>query len=99
MKGLGHSYNACYYGISGIEEAKAYLAHETLGPRVREATKAILDINGKTIGEILPGIDALKLKSSMTLFDFVSPNDIFAQVLDKFFDGQRDEKTMKMLSK
>ena len=99
MKGLGHSYNASYYGISGLDEAKAYLAQETLGPRLREATKAVLEINGKTIGEIMPGIDALKLKSSMTLFDRVSPNDIFAQVLDKFFDGQRDEKTLKMLSK
>ena len=99
MKGLGHSYNASYYGISGIEEAKAYLAHETLGTRLREVTRAVLDINGKTIGEIMPGIDALKLKSSMTLFDRVSPNNIFALVLDKFFDGQRDEKTLKMMSK
>lgn len=99
MKGLGHSCNASYYGISGLEEAKAYLAHETLGPRLREATETVLAIEGKTIDEIMPGIDALKLRSSMTLFDLVSPNDIFAQVLDNFFDGQRDEKTLKMLSK
>ena len=98
MKGLGHSYNANYYGISGREEAKAYLEHETLGARLREATETILSIEGKSIQEIMPGIDALKFKSSMTLFDLVSPGDIFAQVIDRFFSGSRDMKTVRMLS-
>lgn len=97
MKGLGYSSHAVYYGISGLEEARAYLAHPVLGARLREATEAVLAIEGKTVREIMPGIDALKLKSSMTLFDLVSPDDIFARVLDKYYDGKRDESTLRML--
>ena len=98
IKGLGHSRNASYYGISGADEAKAYLAHPGLGFRLREATEAVMGIEGRQIQEILPGIDALKFRSSMTLFDAVCPDDIFARALDKYFDGQRDEHTLRLLS-
>ena len=78
MKGLGHSDNASYYGISGLDEAQAYLTHETLIPRLRKAAETVLSIEGRTINEKMPGIDAPKLRSSMTLFDRVCPKDFFA---------------------
>ena len=98
IKGLGFSYNSEYYGISGLEEAKAYLEHEILGKRLREITNALLQHEGKTAREIFGGIDAMKVKSSMTLFDLVAPNDIFAHVLEKFYEGQRCELTLKRMN-
>lgn len=97
MKGLGHSYNSNYYGISGLEEASAYLNHPVLGARLREATVSILSLNGLDIDEIMPRIDAIKLRSSMTLFDAVSPNDVFADVLQKYYSSIRDNRTLQMI--
>lgn len=97
MKGLGYSYNSNYYGISGLEEASEYLNHPVLGARLREATLSILSLNGLDIDEIMPRIDAIKLKSSMTLFDAVSPNDVFAEVLQKYYAGIRDNRTLQMI--
>ena len=87
QKGLGHSYNSEFYGLDGIDEAKAYLEHPVLGSRLREITNALLEHKGKkSIRELMgSSIDVLKLKTSMTLFDKVSPNDIFAEVLNSFF--------------
>lgn len=99
LKGLGHSYNAEYYGIAEREEAEAYLADATLGLRLREISLALLAVNGKSASEILGGIDAMKVKSSMTLFDAISPGDVFAAVIDKYFDGKRDGLTLKMLDR
>ena len=93
IKGLGHSYNSEFFGISSKEEAKAYLEHPVLGTRLREITKAFLDC-GKTADEILGFPDVLKVKSCMTLFDMVSPNDIFNDVLFKFYESQRCDKTI-----
>lgn len=93
IKGLGHSYNSEFYGISSKEEAKAYLEHPILGTRLREITHALLDCNNKNANEIFGFPDVLKVKSCMTLFDMVSPNDIFNDVLDKFYGGQRCDKT------
>lgn len=93
IKGLGHSYNSEFFGISSKEEAKAYLKHPVLGTRLREITKAFLDC-GKTADEILGFPDVLKVKSCMTLFDMVSPNDIFNDVLFKFYESQRCDKTI-----
>ena len=98
IKGLGFSYNSEYYGISGLEEAKAYLEHEILGKRLMEITNALLRHEGKTAREIFGSIDAMKVKSSMTLFDLVAPNDIFAHVLEKFYGGQRCELTLKRMN-
>ncbi len=99
MKGLGHSYNSEFYGISGLDEAEAYLSHEVLGERLREITKALLLHTGKPAQSILGFIDDLKVCSCMTLFDLVSPDDIFAEVLDKFYDGKKCEKTLMRLGK
>lgn len=97
LKGLGHSPNSEYYGIDGIREAKEYLSHPVLGFRIREISAALLENAGKDIKTIMPGIDALKLKSSMTLFDYICPNDIFTQVLNTFYGGERDQLTLSML--
>lgn len=97
LRGLGHSPNSEYYGIADLKEAGEYLAHPILGSRLKEISSALLEHKGKDIETIMPGIDALKLKSSMTLFDAVCPGDIFAQVLDEFFAGRRDERTIGMI--
>ena len=94
IKGLGHSYNSEFYGISSKEEAKAYLDHPVLGARLREITQALLDNNNKTADDILGYPDVLKVRSCMTLFDLVSPNDIFNEVLYKYYEGQRCDKTI-----
>lgn len=97
LKGLGHSYKSKFYGISGTEEASEYLADPILGSRLREVSNAILNLVTDDAVEIFGDIDSYKLRSSMTLFDFVSPNDIFARILDKYFNGQRDIKTLNMI--
>ena len=93
IKGLGHSYNSEFYGISSKEEAKAYLEHPVLGVRLREITQALLDCS-RTADDIFGYPDVLKVRSCMTLFDLVSPNDIFNDVLYKFYEGQRCDKTI-----
>ena len=99
IKGLGHSYNSEFYGISGIEEAEAYLSHELLESRLREITDALLSHNDKTAQSILGDIDSMKVRSCMTLFDLVLPNDVFAKVLDTFYEGKRCEKTLWRLGR
>lgn len=100
MKGLGHSPNAQLYGIASLDEAKAYLEHPVLGKRLREITQAVLSHKDESIFEIMGSrIDAIKFKSSMTLFDQVSPNDLYAEVLDSFFEGRRDSRTMDLVNK
>lgn len=97
LKGLGYSYNSKFYGISGTEEASEYLEDPILGQRLREISNVILNLATDDAVEVLGSIDSLKLKSSMTLFDIVSPNDIFARILDKYFKGQRDNKTLNII--
>lgn len=97
LRGLGRSSNFYLYGIENLAEAGAYLAHPVLGARLREITEVLLAIEGKTAIQILGGIDAMKVLSSMTLFDTVSPNDVFGQVLDKYYAGRKDPMTKKML--
>lgn len=91
---LGRSANAKYYGISGYDEAKAYLEHPILGVRLREITMALLQHRGESAVDILGNIDAVKVRSCMTLFDTVSPDDIFQEVLDTFYGGSSDKKTL-----
>lgn len=97
IKGLGHSHNSEFYGISGKEEAKAYLQHPVLGLRLREITKVLLECNNPSAYNILGFPDVMKVQSCMTLFDLVSPNDIFNDVLDKYYEGKRCDKTMRRL--
>lgn len=89
QKGLGHSYNSEYFGLEGTEEAKAFLEHPVLGKRLRECCNLLMSQAGKkNIRDIMgSGIDVLKLRTSMKLFNSVSPNDIFADVLQSFFNA------------
>lgn len=97
--GLGLSANARTYAIFGREEARAYSNHELLGQRLRECTEAMLAHAGKLKPvEILGPIDALKFRSSMTLFEVVAADQsIFAQALDEMCDGGRDKATLEKL--
>ena len=92
-KGLGRSSQSEIYGLDGVEEARAYLEHPVLGPRLREITTAFLSLN-KSAHRVLGFPDVLKVQSCMTIFDLVSPNDIFAQVLDKFYASVRCKQTL-----
>jgi uncharacterized protein (DUF1810 family) len=98
MRGLGHSYYAHLYGIKNIEEAREYLQDKILGERLREITNALLEHYDKTADDIFGDLDAMKVKSCMTLFDAISPNDIFDKVLDRFYEGKRCELTIRALN-
>lgn len=97
LRGLGHSYNANYYGISNIEEAKRYLSDELLRDHMNTLLNILLNSEESDATVIFGSLDALKFRSSMTLFDAAYPNGIFNRVLDKFFGGERDDRTLKML--
>ena len=98
MRGLGTSVMAYVYGITGAEEARAYLAHPVLGPRLIACCEALLTHTDLTAEDILGDVDAMKLRSSMTLFAQVSESDsIFHRVLTRFCDGQPDERTLALL--
>lgn len=96
MLGLGRSCYANLYGIKNKDEAEEYLKHKVLGKRLREVTNALLEQDGKA-DEIFGYPDTMKVKSSMTLFDSIASDDIFAQVLDKFYEGKRCKLTLEML--
>lgn len=98
MRGLGHSELANYYGISSRQEAEAYLAHPVLGPRLRECTRLVNMVKDCSIDQILGYPDNMKFRSSMTLFASTgSENQIFRDVLQKYFDGKPDQLTIKLL--
>lgn len=98
IAGLGRSPVAQFYAIADRTEARAYLAHPLLGPRLQEASDAILGWAGQRgATEILGGIDAAKLRSSMTLFEAAGGDDRFAAVLDRCYQGERDERTLALL--
>ena len=97
MASLGFSYNARFYGISCIDEARSYLAHPILGKRLRQITEALLMHKGKDVLSILGAIDTLKVCSCMTLFDAVSPDDVFRQVLKTFYEDKRDAQTLALV--
>jgi uncharacterized protein (DUF1810 family) len=97
MRGLGFSSNAQFYGIASLEEARAYLVHPLLGPRLRACTQAVLDVKGKPLDAILGSVDAQKFRSSMTLFLRASGEAIFREALDRYCGGIEDEKTLTLL--
>lgn len=97
LKGLGRSATSEYYGIDGISEAKEYLAHPILGKHLRDITQALLQLETNDAHEVFGAPDDMKIHSCMTLFNQVSPQDIFNELLVKFFDGQEDNKTLKLL--
>ena len=105
LRGLGHSPMADNYGISSLDEARAYWEYSILHQRLVEITEALLIHSRKrvfhspkTAFEILGTIDAIKVRSCMTLFDMVEPNSIFAEVLNAFYEGERDPLTLEKLS-
>ena len=98
IKGLGTSSTSIYYAIQSLDEAKEYLNHPILKERLFEITQALLEHQDKTASEILGGIDALKLKSSMTLFHLADPdNPLFIKVIHQYFQGNLDESTLHIL--
>ena len=100
LAGLGRSPTARFYGIASADEARAYLAHPLLGPRLRECSEALLAHRGRSAESILGPVDALKLRSSMTLFEAaVEEAGPFARVLETFYDGERDPLTLDLLGR
>ena len=99
LRGLGSSPMAARYGISSLDEARAYLAHEVLGPRLRECTRLVNEVQGRSIDEIFGSPDDLKLCSSMTLFARATDaNQDFVALLDRFYGGQQDQLTLARLN-
>jgi uncharacterized protein (DUF1810 family) len=97
--GLGFSDMARRYAIADLDEARAYLAHPILGPRLAEFTDTILRWDGRRSAEaILGSVDALKFASSMTLFEAAGGGSRYARALDAFYCGQRDGRTLQLLS-
>ncbi len=98
LKGLGRSYNAHFYGIDDVDEAKRYLAHPVLGARLNEITHALLNLKENNPFKVMGSPDDMKLKSCMTLFAYISESDsVFQKVLDKFFFGETDDTTIHIL--
>ena len=97
LKGLGHSYNADYYGIAGADEARAYWLHPVLRERLLEITEALLLLDGLSARQIFGEVDAMKLRSSMTLFWKVTEEGLFRKVLDKYYEGKMCDSTLEML--
>ncbi len=98
IQGLGQSSMAIRFAISSLDEAKAYLQHPVLGPRLRECSGLVAAIEGHSIDEIFGYPDDLKLHSSMTLFARAAPEDpVFQEVLQKYFHGEPDHQTLKLL--
>lgn len=99
FRGLGFSETSKYYSIKNVDEAKNYLNHPILGERLKLITKELLALNENNANKVFGSPDDLKLKSSMTLFAAidVSQEHIFQAVLDKFFNGQTDNKTLTLI--
>ena len=103
LAGLGRSSTAQHYAISGLDEARAYLDHHVLGPRLREITSAAVAVPDARAEEIFGGIDAVKFRSSMTLFRRAADGRdedraVFATALDRYFDGVPDTETERLLA-
>jgi len=99
IAGLGNSEMARKFAIPNLADAKAYLSHDLLGSRLRECTEAVLAVEGRTAHEILGSPDDMKLKSCMTLFELADgPDSVFSDILMKYFEGQRDERSLTILN-
>lgn len=98
LRGLGQSPTAHYYGIAPMDEARAYLDHDLLGPRYRECIEALQQLATDDPVAVFGSIDAMKLRSSLTLFEAAQPYPLFAGALDRWFGGERDPVTLQMLA-
>lgn len=99
LDGLGTSPIARMYAIRDLDEARAYLSHPVLGPRLLECSRAVLAVEGRSAYQIFGSPDDLKLRSCMTLFDVVEPAGVFSDVLQKYYQGLRDDRTLKLLGR
>ena len=98
LAGLGRSSMSQRFAIASLDEAQAYLAHPVLGPRLRECARLVLAVQGRTADEIFGSLDAMKVRSSMTLFHRAAPAEPeFRQVLDRYYGGVEDEATVERL--
>jgi len=98
IKGLGYSETARFYAIKSLDEASNYLHHPVLGKRLVEISSTLLHLTTNDAAAVFGSVDAMKLKSSMTLFSLVkNSNPVFKKVLDKFFDGMKDHKTIELV--
>lgn len=97
IAGLGFSSTAQFYAISSMQEAKDYYAHPVLGKRLVEISEALLTLDTNDAGAVMGYPDDLKLRSSMTLFLAVTGDAVFQKVLDKFYSGKPDSKTLSIL--
>jgi uncharacterized protein (DUF1810 family) len=99
VAGLGHSPTARAFAVDDLAEARAYVHHDVLGPRLLECCRALLDLDDDLTAErVLGGTDAMKLRSSMTLFALADPDEpTYDEVLARFFDGEPDERTPALL--
>ena len=99
LKGLGRSATAARYAIGSIEEARAYLEHPVLGPRLKECTQLVIDIDGRPLEDIFGDTDALKFRSSMTLFARAAPDEpLFPAALAKYSNAEPDALTLELLA-
>ena len=99
LHGLGNSATAMRYGITSLQEARAYLAHEVLGPRLRECARLVAQIDGRSADDVFGWPDNLKVRSSMTLFArATNDNADFRAVLEKFYGGEEDPVTVEQLT-
>jgi uncharacterized protein (DUF1810 family) len=99
LAGLGRSATAQHYAITDLAEARAYLAHPLLGPRLVAATRTLLGHAGHAPETILGSIDAMKLRSCLTLFEAAGGDPVFAEALDAFYAGSRDPMTLTLLGR
>lgn len=98
--GLGESATSKFYAIKSVDEAKAYLSHPLLGPRLLECTEAVLHVEEHSAYEIFGSPDDMKLKSCATLFAFASPpGSTFDKLLEKYFEGERDTRSIRLISR
>lgn len=97
LEGLGRSETARRYAIGSLEEARAFLAHPLLGPRLRDITRAAAGLPDRSARAVFGEPDDLKLRSSLTLFDRADPEGPFRTALDHFFAGERDPATLRLL--
>ncbi len=98
VAGLGHSPTSKKYSITSADEARAYVGHPVLGPRLIECTGILARLTGRTAAQVFGAVDAQKLRSSMTLFSWAAPEEpCFRQVLDAYFEGREDEATIERL--
>jgi len=98
LRGLGLSSTSAFYGIASLDEARAYLAHPVLGPRLRECVEAVARHGGLSAEQIFGSLDAMKFRSCLTLFAAADDHSAaFAQALGQFFDRQPDQRTLELL--